>query len=104
MSASRGSRPSQGAGRSGPVGACVRDAVVVVRRFRKAEERVPLLAAMQLFLPRIQHLVAQLLPDATVFSVLIQKQILKIFHALVQVSVQRGARSRRVLGEPQRRR
>uniref|UniRef100_A0A4W4EBH1 Importin N-terminal domain-containing protein n=1 Tax=Electrophorus electricus TaxID=8005 RepID=A0A4W4EBH1_ELEEL len=56
-------------------------------RFRKAEERAPLLAAMQLFLPRIQQLLSQLLPDATVFSVLIQKQILKIFHALVQYSL-----------------
>ncbi|XP_035384578.1 importin-8 isoform X6 [Electrophorus electricus] len=55
--------------------------------FRKAEERAPLLAAMQLFLPRIQQLLSQLLPDATVFSVLIQKQILKIFHALVQYSL-----------------
>jgi importin-8 len=54
-------------------------------RYKKAEERDPLLAAMQIFLPRIQQLVTQLLPDGTIFSVLIQKQILKIFHALVQV-------------------
>lgn len=65
-------------------------AVLVVFRFKKAEERDPLLAAMQIFLPRIQQLVSQLLPDATVFSVLIQKQILKIFHALIQVHVQQG--------------
>ncbi|XP_062851040.1 importin-8 isoform X1 [Trichomycterus rosablanca] len=61
--------------------------LVKTYEFRKAEERTPLLAAMQLFLPRIQQLVSQLLPDATVFSVLIQKQILKIFHALVQYSL-----------------
>ncbi|XP_066524159.1 importin-8 isoform X2 [Hoplias malabaricus] len=61
--------------------------LVKTYEFRKAEERTPLLAAMQLFLPRIQQLTTQLLPDATVFSVLIQKQILKIFHALVQYSL-----------------
>uniref|UniRef100_A0A4W4E9D2 Importin N-terminal domain-containing protein n=1 Tax=Electrophorus electricus TaxID=8005 RepID=A0A4W4E9D2_ELEEL len=61
--------------------------LVKTYEFRKAEERAPLLAAMQLFLPRIQQLLSQLLPDATVFSVLIQKQILKIFHALVQYSL-----------------
>uniref|UniRef100_A0A8C1LIN0 Importin 8 n=1 Tax=Cyprinus carpio TaxID=7962 RepID=A0A8C1LIN0_CYPCA len=56
-------------------------------RFKKAEERDPLLAAMQIFLPRIQQLITQLLTDATFISVLIQKQILKIFHALVQYSL-----------------
>uniref|UniRef100_A0A8C1ZVI5 Importin 8 n=1 Tax=Cyprinus carpio TaxID=7962 RepID=A0A8C1ZVI5_CYPCA len=56
-------------------------------RFKKAEERDPLLAAMQIFLPRLQQLITQLLSDATFISVLIQKQILKIFHALVQVCV-----------------
>ncbi|KAL6460272.1 hypothetical protein MHYP_G00320310 [Metynnis hypsauchen] len=61
--------------------------LVKTYEFRKAEERAPLLAAMQLFLPRVQQLITQLLPDATVFSVLIQKQILKIFHALVQYSL-----------------
>ncbi|XP_073693808.1 importin-8 [Garra rufa] len=55
--------------------------------FKKAEEREPLLAAMQIFLPRIQQLITQLLSDATFMSVLIQKQILKIFHALVQYSL-----------------
>uniref|UniRef100_A0A8C7XF26 Importin 8 n=1 Tax=Oryzias sinensis TaxID=183150 RepID=A0A8C7XF26_9TELE len=56
-------------------------------RYRKAEERQPLLAAMQIFLPRIQQLVSQLLVDSTIFSVLVQKQILKVFHALVQYSL-----------------
>ncbi|XP_027899464.1 importin-8 isoform X5 [Xiphophorus couchianus] len=56
-------------------------------RYRKADEREPLLAAMQIFLPRIQQLISQLLSDATIFSVLIQKQVLKIFHALVQYSL-----------------
>uniref|UniRef100_A0A3B3SL01 Importin 8 n=1 Tax=Paramormyrops kingsleyae TaxID=1676925 RepID=A0A3B3SL01_9TELE len=61
--------------------------LVKTYEYRKAEERAPLLAAMQIFLPRIQQQITQLLPDATIFSVLIQKQILKIFHALVQYSL-----------------
>uniref|UniRef100_A0A672NY98 Importin-8-like n=1 Tax=Sinocyclocheilus grahami TaxID=75366 RepID=A0A672NY98_SINGR len=56
--------------------------------FKKAEERDPLLAAMQIFLPRLQQLITQLLSDATFISVLIQKQILKIFHALVQETLE----------------
>ncbi|XP_059833809.1 importin-8 isoform X4 [Hypanus sabinus] len=55
--------------------------------FKKAEERDPLIAAMQIFLPRIQQKIIQLLPDSTQFSVLIQKQILKIFYALVQYAL-----------------
>uniref|UniRef100_A0A674E3T2 Importin 8 n=1 Tax=Salmo trutta TaxID=8032 RepID=A0A674E3T2_SALTR len=61
--------------------------LVKTYEYKKAEERDPLLAAMQIFLPRIQQLITQLLPDGTIFSVLIQKQILKIFHALVQYSL-----------------
>ncbi|KAI1882050.1 hypothetical protein AGOR_G00246700 [Albula goreensis] len=61
--------------------------LVKTYEYKKVEERDPLLAAMQVFLPRIQQQISQLLPDATVFSVLIQKQILKIFHALVQYSL-----------------
>uniref|UniRef100_A0A668AMM7 Importin 8 n=1 Tax=Myripristis murdjan TaxID=586833 RepID=A0A668AMM7_9TELE len=61
--------------------------LVKTYEYKKADEREPLLAAMQIFLPRIQQLITQLLLDATIFSVLIQKQILKIFHALVQYSL-----------------
>uniref|UniRef100_A0A665X634 Importin N-terminal domain-containing protein n=1 Tax=Echeneis naucrates TaxID=173247 RepID=A0A665X634_ECHNA len=61
--------------------------LVKTYEYRKADEREPLLAAMQIFLPRIQQLISQLLADSTIFSVLIQKQILKIFHALVQYSL-----------------
>uniref|UniRef100_A0A8C9YYY9 Importin 8 n=1 Tax=Sander lucioperca TaxID=283035 RepID=A0A8C9YYY9_SANLU len=61
--------------------------LVKTYEYRKADEREPLLAAMQIFMPKIQQLISQLLPDATIFSVLIQKQILKIFHALVQYSL-----------------
>ncbi|KAF4022680.1 hypothetical protein G4228_014804 [Cervus hanglu yarkandensis] len=56
-------------------------------RYKKAEEREPLIAAMQIFLPRIQQQIMQLLPDSSHYSVLIQKQILKIFYALVQYAL-----------------
>ncbi|XP_077401238.1 importin-8 isoform X1 [Vanacampus margaritifer] len=61
--------------------------LVKTYEYRKADEREPLLAAMQIFLPRIQQLIIQLLNDATIFSALIQKQILKIFHSLIQYSL-----------------
>uniref|UniRef100_A0A8C6TCP0 Importin 8 n=1 Tax=Neogobius melanostomus TaxID=47308 RepID=A0A8C6TCP0_9GOBI len=61
--------------------------LVKTYEYRKVEERAPLLAAMELFLPRVQQLMAQLMPDATIFSVLIQKQVLKIFYSLVQYSL-----------------
>ncbi|XP_078012798.1 importin-8 isoform X5 [Phascolarctos cinereus] len=42
---------------------------------------------MQVFLPRIQQQIIQLLPDPSHYSVLLQKQILKIFYALVQYAL-----------------
>ncbi|XP_037551691.1 importin-8 [Nematolebias whitei] len=61
--------------------------LVKTYEYRKADEREPMLAAMHIFLPRIQQLISQLLVDVTIFSVLIQKQILKIFYAFVQYSL-----------------
>ncbi|XP_055461651.1 importin-8 isoform X4 [Psammomys obesus] len=61
--------------------------LVKTYEYKKAEEREPLLAAMQVFLPRLQQQVLQLLPDASHYSVLLQKQILKIFYALVQYAL-----------------
>ncbi|XP_062051008.1 importin-8 isoform X1 [Lepus europaeus] len=58
--------------------------LVKTYEYKKAEEREPLLAAMHIFLPRIQQQIVQLLPDPCHYSVLLQKQILKIFYALVQ--------------------
>ncbi|XP_020033722.1 importin-8 isoform X1 [Castor canadensis] len=55
--------------------------------YKKAEEREPLIAAMQIFLPRIQQQIMQLIPDSSHYSVLLQKQILKIFYALVQYAL-----------------
>uniref|UniRef100_A0A9L0SCT5 Importin 8 n=1 Tax=Equus caballus TaxID=9796 RepID=A0A9L0SCT5_HORSE len=61
--------------------------LVKTYEYKKAEEREPLIAAMQIFLPRIQQQIMQLLPDSSHCSVLLQKQILKIFYALVQYAL-----------------
>ncbi|XP_075863643.1 importin-8 isoform X2 [Microcebus murinus] len=61
--------------------------LVKTYEYKKAEEREPLIAAMQIFLPRIQQQILQLLPDSSHYSVLLQKQILKIFYALVQYAL-----------------
>lgn len=54
-------------------------------RYKKAEERGPLNEAMNLLFPMIYQLMLRLLPDDSEQSVLLQKQILKIFFALTQV-------------------
>lgn len=54
-------------------------------RYKKAEERGPLNEAMNLLFPMIYQLILTLLPDSSERSVLLQKQILKIFFALTQV-------------------
>uniref|UniRef100_A0AAV2IQ50 Importin N-terminal domain-containing protein n=1 Tax=Knipowitschia caucasica TaxID=637954 RepID=A0AAV2IQ50_KNICA len=61
--------------------------LVKTYEYRKSEERDPLLAAMSVFLPRVQQLLSELLSDGTIFSVLIQKQVLKVFYSLVQYSL-----------------
>uniref|UniRef100_F6ZKI5 Importin 8 n=1 Tax=Ornithorhynchus anatinus TaxID=9258 RepID=F6ZKI5_ORNAN len=61
--------------------------LVKTYEYKKAEDREPLIAAMQIFLPRIQQQIIQLLPDPSHYSVLLQKQILKIFYALVQYAL-----------------
>uniref|UniRef100_A0A8C3VD14 Importin 7 n=1 Tax=Catharus ustulatus TaxID=91951 RepID=A0A8C3VD14_CATUS len=53
----------------------------------KPEERSPLIAAMQHFLPVLKDSFIQLLNDPSDQSVLIQKQIFKIFYALVQYTL-----------------
>uniref|UniRef100_A0A8C5PDX5 Importin N-terminal domain-containing protein n=1 Tax=Leptobrachium leishanense TaxID=445787 RepID=A0A8C5PDX5_9ANUR len=55
--------------------------------YKKPEERSPLIAAMQHFLPMLKDRFIQLLPDPSEQSVLIQKQIFKIFYALVQYTL-----------------
>ncbi|KAM4881890.1 importin-8 isoform 2-T3 [Thomomys bottae] len=61
--------------------------LVKTYEYKKAEEREPLIAAMQIFLPRVQQQITQLLPDPSHYSVLLQKQILKIFYSLVQYAL-----------------
>nr|XP_033806562.1 importin-8 isoform X3 [Geotrypetes seraphini] len=61
--------------------------LVKTYEYKKVEERDPLIAAMQVFLPRLQQQIIQLLPDVSHYSVLLQKQILKIFYALVQYAL-----------------
>uniref|UniRef100_A0A8C3YA29 Importin 7 n=1 Tax=Catharus ustulatus TaxID=91951 RepID=A0A8C3YA29_CATUS len=56
-------------------------------RYKKPEERSPLIAAMQHFLPVLKDSFIQLLNDPSDQSVLIQKQIFKIFYALVQYTL-----------------
>ncbi|KAF6333238.1 importin 7 [Rhinolophus ferrumequinum] len=55
--------------------------------YKKSEERSPLVAAMQHFLPVLKDRFIQLLSDQSDQSVLIQKQIFKIFYALVQYTL-----------------
>ncbi|KAK0080538.1 hypothetical protein PV325_013801 [Microctonus aethiopoides] len=55
--------------------------------YKKAEDRGPLNEAMNLLFPMIYQLILRLLPDPSEQSVLLQKQILKIFFALTQYSL-----------------
>lgn len=53
--------------------------------YKKADERVPLTEAMQVILPQLNVLMNQLLSaEQTEECALLQKQVLKIFHALTQ--------------------
>uniref|UniRef100_A0A671PKH4 Importin-7-like n=1 Tax=Sinocyclocheilus anshuiensis TaxID=1608454 RepID=A0A671PKH4_9TELE len=55
--------------------------------YKKPEERQPLVAAMQIFMPMLKDRFIQLLPDPSNDSVLVQKQIFKILYALVQYNL-----------------
>lgn len=55
--------------------------------YKKPEERGPLNEAMNLLLPMIYQLCVRLLPDSSEQSVLLQKQILKIYFALTQYTL-----------------
>lgn len=54
-------------------------------RYKKPEERQPLVAAMHIFMPMLKDRFIQLVLDHSTDSVLIQKQIFKILYALFQV-------------------
>ncbi|XP_069037868.1 importin-7 isoform X3 [Lepisosteus oculatus] len=55
--------------------------------YKKPDERSPLVAAMQIFMPMLKDRFIQLLPDPSSQSVLIQKQIFKILYALFQYNL-----------------
>ena len=55
-------------------------------RFKKPEERQVLHNVMQVLLPQLYQRFTSVMEDSSEMSVEIQKQILKIFFALIQVS------------------
>lgn len=55
--------------------------------YKNNEDRAPLMDSLRHLLPQIYQCCVNLLPDQSDHSVLLQKQILKIFHALVQYSM-----------------
>ena len=55
--------------------------------YKKSSERGPLTEAMNLLLPQMYNLMLQLINDPSEQSVLLQKQILKIFYALTQYAL-----------------
>ncbi|KAG9352386.1 hypothetical protein JZ751_020799 [Albula glossodonta] len=55
--------------------------------YKKPEERSPLVAAMQIFMPMLKDRFIQLLPNTSSDSVLVQKQIFKILYALFQYNL-----------------
>lgn len=56
-------------------------------RYKKREDRIPLNEAMHLLLPLTYNLMLRLMPDHSEQSVLLQKQVLKVFYSLIQVSL-----------------
>uniref|UniRef100_UPI00358E494A importin-7-like isoform X2 n=1 Tax=Myxine glutinosa TaxID=7769 RepID=UPI00358E494A len=61
--------------------------LVKAYEYKKATERAPIVEPMRLLLPALQQLLTQLLPDASQYSVHLQKIILKIFYALVKFTL-----------------
>lgn len=61
--------------------------LVKTYEYKRSEERGPLNEAMNLLLPMIYNLMVNLLNDPSEQSVLLQKQILKIYYALTQYSL-----------------
>ncbi|XP_024215607.1 importin-7 isoform X1 [Halyomorpha halys] len=66
---------------------CLYQLVKIYDRYRKQNDRGPLIDAMNLLLPLIYQLCVRLLPDESEQSVLLQKQILKIYFALIQFAL-----------------
>uniref|UniRef100_A0A8C2DCV8 Importin 7 n=1 Tax=Cyprinus carpio TaxID=7962 RepID=A0A8C2DCV8_CYPCA len=66
-------------------------------RYKKPEERQPLVAAMQIFMPMLKDRFIQLLPDQSSDSALVQKQIFKILYALFQYNLPLELINRQIL-------
>ena len=56
-------------------------------RFREDNKRVVYLKAMSVFLPLMQQQAGQLLTDVSSASLQLQRIILKIFYALIEVRI-----------------
>lgn len=54
-------------------------------RYKRCEERAVMDNAMKCIMPLLYQRIVQMMPDPSDISVLLQKQILKIFYAFVQV-------------------
>uniref|UniRef100_A0A672RSS6 Importin N-terminal domain-containing protein n=1 Tax=Sinocyclocheilus grahami TaxID=75366 RepID=A0A672RSS6_SINGR len=67
--------------------------------YKKPEERQPLVAAMQIFMPMLKDRFVQLLPDQSSDSALVQKQIFKILYALFQYNLPLELINRQILTE-----
>nr|CAD7199735.1 unnamed protein product [Timema douglasi] len=73
--------------------------IIQIRIYKKPEERGPLNEAMNLLFPMIYQLCVRLLPDQSEQSVLLQKQLLKIFFALTQYVLPLDLISREVFSQ-----
>lgn len=56
-------------------------------RYKRPDERKILDDAMAIILPVVYQRLISLMPDESEYSVLLQKQILKVFYAFIQVLV-----------------
>ncbi|XP_039964309.1 importin-7 isoform X1 [Bactrocera tryoni] len=61
--------------------------LVKTYEYKRSEERIPLNEAMNLLLPMIYQLMVNLMNDQSEQSMLLQKQILKIYYALTQYTL-----------------
>jgi hypothetical protein len=59
--------------------------LLIIARYKSAEEKLPLNEAMKQIFPVIHHIGSQLVADQSEPSAQIQKQILKVFYAHIQV-------------------
>lgn len=57
-------------------------------RYKRPDERKILDDAMRVILPVVYQRLVNFMPDESEYSVLLQKQILKVFYAFVQVFYQ----------------